>query len=62
MNSHFQHFDECSNSVIRGFHVYKDIWENPVPGEELLCQCEVGNSHNALSVAVLKEIGGKTQL
>ena len=28
-----------------------------VPGEELFCRREVGNSHDALSVAVLKEIG-----
>ena len=34
-------FQFSFNSVIRGFHVYKDIWENPVPGEELLCQREV---------------------
>ena len=49
-------FQFSFNSVIRGFHVYKDIWENPVPGEELLCQCKVGNSHDALSVDALKEI------
>ena len=50
-------FQFSFNSAIRGFHVYKDIWENLVPGEELLCQREVGNSHNVLFVAVLKEIG-----
>ena len=44
-------------STIRGFHVYKDIWKNPVTEEELLCQCEMRNSHNELSV-VLKEVGG----
>ena len=49
-------FQFLFNSAIHGFHVYKDIWENPVPGKELLCQCEVGNSHTVLSVAVLKEI------
>ena len=55
-------FQFSFNSAIRGFHVYKDIWENPVPGEELLCQREVGNSHDALSVAVLKEIDGENTI
>ena len=55
-------FQFSFNSAIRGFHVYKDIWENPVTGEELLCRREVGNSHDALSVAVLKEIGGENTI
>ena len=46
-------------SAIRGFHVYKVIWENPTPGEELYCRREVGNSHDPLSVAVIKRIDGE---
>ena len=36
--------------------MYKDIWENPTVGEELKFQHEVGNSHDPLTVAVLKQI------
>ena len=46
-------------SAIRGFHVYKVIWKNPTPGEELYCQHEVGNSHDPVSVAVIKWIDGE---
>ena len=46
-------------SAIRGFHVYKVIWENPTPGEELYCRRKVGNSHDPLSVAVIKRIDGE---
>ena len=38
------------------------LQENPVPGEKLLCRRKVGNSHGALSVAVLKEIGGENTI
>ena len=30
-------------SCVRGYHVYKDIWEARV-GEELSCEREIGNS------------------
>ena len=46
-------------SAIQGHHVYKTIWENPVIGEELKCQREVGNSHDPLAVATLKQIDGR---
>ena len=36
--------------------MYKAIWENLIVGEELKCQCEVGNSHDALAVAVIEQI------
>ena len=39
-------------SMIRGYHEYKAIWEDPVNSESLVCEREVGNSHNPLSVAV----------
>ena len=45
-------------SAIQGHHVYKDIWENPTIGEELKCQREIGNSHDPLALAVLKQIDG----
>ena len=39
---------------------YKLIWNNPVVGEDLLCECEVGNPHDTHAVAVkpLKVIDG----
>ena len=42
------------NSVIHGYHVYKDIWPSPVVEEQLQCEREVGNSHDPMSVAVKK--------
>ena len=41
------------DSVIRGHHIYKAIWE-PVNGEELNTKRETGNSHDPLAVAVTK--------
>ena len=38
---------------MRGYHVYKDIW-NAALGEELQCQRETGNSSDLYPVAVLK--------
>ena len=49
-------FSFTISSAVHGFHVYKAIWENPAPGEELGCRREVGNSHDPLSVAVIKQI------
>ena len=45
-------------SAIQGHHVYKVIWENPIIGEELKCQREIGNSHDPLAVAVVKQMDG----
>ena len=42
-----------TESVIRGHHVYKDIWI-PVTGEELICQHEIGNLRDPFAVSVLK--------
>ena len=41
-------------SMIRGYHEYKLIWNNPVVGEDLLCECKVGNPHDTHAVAVKK--------
>ena len=45
-------------SMIRGYHEYKLIWNNPVVGEDLLCEREVGNPHDKHAVAVKKVIDG----
>ena len=36
---------------MRGFHVYKNVWE-PTVDEVLLCEREIGNSHDTFAVAV----------
>ena len=40
------------NLCIRGYHVYKDIW-NPLIGETLNCQAEFGNVHDPYAVVAL---------
>ena len=38
-------------SMIRGYHEYGLIWNNPIVGEELICERELGNSHDPYAVA-----------
>ena len=40
-----------TDSCVRGYHVYNDIWEASV-GEELSCQCEDGKSADHFAVAI----------
>jgi len=39
-----------AESMIRGYHEYKVIWYNPLVGEDLLSEHEVGNLHNTHAV------------
>ena len=39
-------------SKVRGYHVYKDIWEAPI-AEVLACRKEEGNVHDPYCVAVI---------
>ena len=48
------------DSIIRGHHVYKEIWDL-VNGEELPCKQEIGNSFNPLAVAVVKRLNGEDE-
>ena len=41
------------DSVVRGHHIYKDIWSSMI-GEELQCVREVGNVHDLYAVGVVK--------
>ena len=41
------------DGMIRGFHVYKEVWE-PVIGEELQCSLDDANLHDPFAVAVVK--------
>ena len=43
----------CLNSVVRGHHIYKDIWSS-VHGEELHCKREIDNVHDLYAVSVIK--------
>ena len=45
-------FTVLFRGVIRGFHVYKDIWD-PELGEELHTQQEHGNPEDAYAAAVI---------
>ena len=47
------HGTSSVESVIRGHHVYKDVWL-PVISEDLMCQRELGNPRNLFAVSVLK--------
>ena len=40
-------------SCVRGYHVYKDIWD-PVVGETLNCECEDRNYKDPYAVGVKK--------
>ena len=50
------------DTAIRGYHVYKDIWPNPINEEQLTCELEVGNSHDPLAVAIKKLIDGSNMI
>ena len=51
-------FEFIVYSAIQGYHEYKDIWKNPIIGGELKCQREIGNRHDPLAMAMLKQIDG----
>ena len=45
-------------SMIRGYHEYQSIWENPSIGESLICEREIGNCYDTHAVAIKKTIEG----
>ena len=46
------------DSVVRGYHEYKDIWDADIDGLELPCKREPGNPHDPSAVAVVKQSSG----
>ena len=46
-------FHVSCKSVVRGYHIYKDIWK-PALHEELAAQQEPGNREDRYAVALLK--------
>lgn len=49
-------------SMIRGYHEYKRIWENPSEDVELVCEREIGNAHDTHAVAIQKDINGEIRI
>ena len=47
-------------SMIRGYHEYKSIWENPSSDDELICEREIGNAHDTYAVSIKKDTSGET--
>ena len=33
-------------SIVWGYHGYQSIWDNPLANGDLLCEREMGNSHD----------------
>ena len=50
------------DTAIRGYHVYKDIWPNPIDEEQLTCERKVGNSHDPLAIAIKKLTDGSNMI
>lgn len=46
-------FSFSIESMMRGYHVCKDIWAATI-GEELNCSCEASNASDPFAVAVAK--------
>ena len=47
------------NCCIRGYHVYKEVWEAAV-GESLVCEREPKNASDRYAVAVKEELSSRT--
>ena len=47
-------FTFSNETVVRGYRVYKEIWEATIDGVELLCKREIGNAHNPFAIAIKK--------
>ena len=45
-------------SMIRGYHEYKRIWESPSPADHLFCQREIRNPHDTHAVAIKGSVAG----
>jgi len=41
-------------AMVRGYHVYKLIWDAPCDNDILPCEREIGNPHDLSSVVVKK--------
>ena len=48
----------CIDSMIRGYHEYQSVWDNPLADRDLLCEWETGNSHDPQAIAIKRVIDG----
>ena len=46
------------DSIIRGYHQYKTIRENPSHSDELLWKRQIGNTNDTHTMAIKKDIEG----
>ena len=49
-------------SMIHGYHQYKGIWESPSEDDALVCEREIGNTHDTHAVAIRKDTVLKERL
>ena len=40
------------DAMVRGYHEYRSVWENPTHGEQLSCAKEPGNLNDPMAIAV----------
>jgi len=59
-NIKWLHVTTNIHTSVRGYHVYKDVWEAAL-GQLLPCQRQPGNTHDPYAVAVV-ETGVATQI
>ena len=48
--------------MVRGYHDYQSIWDNPLADRDLLREQETGYSHDLQTVAIKKTIDGTLQV
>ena len=41
-------------TVVRGYHIYKEIWNTAIDGTELPCGREIVNAHDPFTIAIKK--------
>ena len=41
-------------AMVRGYHIYQNIWDAACDGELLNCEKQIGNPHDPSAVAVKK--------
>ena len=42
----------CIDSMIRSYHEYQSIWDNPLADGDLLGERQTGNSHDPQAIAI----------
>ena len=41
-------------TVVRGYHIYKEIWNTVMEATELPCKREISNAHDPFAIAIKK--------